>query len=193
MIFWQYFDIVICALYRHFLRSLSSFAQKVSKCYRDKYLQLKLHKHIWTYDKKLSKSHDPQKRSQAIILGGRVGCVSWLPLCWCKIFRINEIYFIPFSNLTVLCVSMSKNKSMFFEHTSIFPHDLQQAWCVLTAWTVMSPNPSASIFICAGDITMLFMNFPCRLLVSKKSALRAGSLRIKVSITTCWNYPMFTS
>ena len=36
-----------------------------------------------------------------------------------------------------------KAKGLFFEHSSIFPHDLQQAWSVMTSWTVMSPNHSA--------------------------------------------------
>ena len=89
-IFLRYFDIVICALYHH-LRSLSSFAQKFSKPCSDQYFQLKLHKHIWTYDRNLSKSHYPQKRSQDIILGCRVGCVSWLPPCWWYFLELNPI------------------------------------------------------------------------------------------------------
>ena len=127
---WQYFDDILMIFWHRHLRSLSSFTLPIV-IYTESFQML-----LWpifaakitqTYlnvrQKPLWVTRSP-KRSQAIILGGRVGCVNWVPPCWCDIFGIKEIFCIACPKWTVSCVSMSKKlKSPFFKHVSISPHD----------------------------------------------------------------------
>ena len=94
---WQYFDDILTIFWHCHLRSISSFFALLIVICAESFQMLswqiftaKITQTYLNVRQKPSKSHDPQKRSQAIILGGRVGCVSWLTPCWCKIFRINE-------------------------------------------------------------------------------------------------------